>query len=226
MEDQLWEEIVRRGIPIDFTKAALVVIDMQYLFASRDHGLFARLRAEGHAEGSEYALERIENSLTPNIARLAQSCRAVDVPVIYARCVSLRGDGSDQTIRHRTLGLVCTLDSLEAQMLKELEPQPGDIVLNKTGSSVFNSTNLEHILRNMGLNTIILTGIWTNSCVEGAARDAGDLDFGVVLVDDACAAVTPELHRAALAYLGNNFATVTTTDNVLKALEAGATSPA
>ena len=110
--------------------------------------------------------------------------------MIHTRCVSLRGDGSDQTWRHRSFGLVCTLDSKDAQFLDEVAPQDGDIVLNKTGSSVFNSTNAEHLLRNMGITTLVVSGIFTNSCVEGTTRDAGDLDFRVLLAEDACAAMS------------------------------------
>ena len=91
-------------------------------------------------------------------------------------------------------------------------------MLNKTGSSVFNSTNAEHLLRNMGITTLLMTGIFTNSCVEGATRDAGDLDFRVVLVEDACAAMSPIGHKNALDYLDGNFCHVRSTGETLESL--------
>ena len=97
----------------------------------------------------------------------------------------------------------------------------GDILLTKSGSSVFNSTNLEHILRNMGMTTIVVSGIWTNSCVEGATRDAGDLDFRVALAEDACTAMSPRGHANALEYLDKNFCHVWSTDEILERLTTG-----
>ena len=138
--------------------------------------------------------------------------------MIHTRCVSLRGDGSDQTWRHRSFGLVCTLDSKDAQFLDEVAPQEGDIVLNKTGSSVFNSTNVEHLLHNMGITTLVVSGIFTNSCVEGTTRDAGDRDFRVLLAEDGCAAMSAVGHRNALDYLDANFCHVKSTEEILALL--------
>ena len=157
----------------------------------------------------------MEETVVPNVARLADAFRSLGAPVIHTRCVSLRGDGSDQTWRHRSFGLVCTLDSKDAEFLDEVAPQEGDIVLNKTGSSVFNSTNAEHLLRNMGITTIVVSGIFTNSCVEGTTRDAGDLDFRVLIAEDACAAMSPIGHRNALDYLDANFCHVRSTEEIL-----------
>ena len=102
--------------------------------------------------------------------------------------------------------------------LDEVAPQEGDIVLNKTGSSVFNSTNVEHLLRNMGITTLVVSGIFTNSCVEGTTRDAGDLDFRVLIAEDACAAMSPSGHRNALDYLDANFCHVRSTEEILTLL--------
>lgn len=201
--------------PVEIDRTALVVIDMTYQQASRQHGICKRIRDDGYGEDLEYYLSRIEQTVVPSIARLVGTFRRQGAPVIYTRCVSLVGDGSDQTWRHRSFGLVCGLDSKDAEILAELAPEPGDIVLNKTGSSVFNSTNVEHLLRNMGRTTIVVTGIFTNSCVEGTTRDAGDLDFRVILAEDACAAMSPIGHRNALEYLDKNFCHVKSTAEVL-----------
>ncbi len=157
----------------------------------------------------------------PSVQRLSEAFRTAGRPIIYARCATLRGDGSDQTARHRAQGLAFPVWSDHAQIIAELEPQQGDIVLTKTGSGCFTSTNLDHLLRNMGVRTVVLTGMWTNSCVETTARDAGDLDYQVVIVEDACVAMTPQNHEWALLYLGNNFAEVQTASEVAAAV-AGA----
>lgn len=203
---------------LDYSATALVVIDLVYQQASRNHGMFKRLADAGLSEDARYAIDRIEDTVVPNTRRLIDAFHANSAPVIFTRCVSLRGDGSDQTRRHQAFGLVCPIDSHDAQVLDELSPEPGDMMLNKTGSSLFNSTNGEHLLRNMGIRTLVLTGIWTNSCVEGTSRDAGDRDFDVALAEDACGAMSPRGHRTALEYLDKNFCHVWSTDEVLARL--------
>jgi len=211
-----WHSVVRLPeFPLEPRRSALVVIDLTYQQASREHGICKRIADDGFGDDLDYYLTRMEQSVVPNVARLADAFRSVGSPVIHTRCVSLRGDGSDQTWRHRSFGLVCTLDSKDAQFLDEVAPQEGDIVLNKTGSSVFNSTNVEHLLRNMGITTIVVSGIFTNSCVEGTTRDAGDRDFRVLLAEDACAAMSAVGHRNALDYLDANFCHVKPTEEIL-----------
>jgi nicotinamidase-related amidase len=216
-----WHSVVRLPeFPVEARSTALVVIDLTLQQASRHHGICRRIREDGLGDDLEYYLTRMEGTVVPNVARLADTFRQLGAPVVYTRCVSLRGDGSDQTWRHRSFGLVCSLDSEDAQILDEVAPQPGDILLDKTGSSVFNSTNAEHLLRNMGITTLVLTGIFTNSCVEGTTRDAGDLDFRVLIAEDACAAMSAVGHDNALAYLDANFCHVRSTEQILALLGA------
>ena len=74
----------------------------------------------------------------------------------------------------------------------------------------------------MGITTLVVTGIFTNSCVEGTTRDAGDLDFRVLIAEDACAAMSPAGHRNAIEYLDANFCHVRSTDEILALLGSGA----
>lgn len=218
--DAAWNAIIR--VPesqFNYSNSALVIIDLQYMTASREYGAFKKLKNLGHQDGAEYTISRIENTVVPNVNRIAGVMRAKGRPVIYVRCGSLKGDGSDQTRRHREQGLIAALDMPETQILREIAPAKGDIVLTKTGSGCFTSTNLDHMLRNMGVKDIILTGIWTNSCVETTARHGGDLDYRQVIVSDCCAAMTDNLHNHALTYLDKNFADVRTTAEVLSSLE-------
>jgi nicotinamidase-related amidase len=207
--------------PLVWGKTALLVIDLSYQQISREHGSFyRRLREAGLADDAEYAYSRIEQVLLPNVQRLIAGFRAHAAPIIYTTCASLRGDGSDQTWRHRSFGLICKADSKDAQIVDEVAPEDGDILLVKSGSGVFNSTNLEHLLRNMGITTLIMTGVWTNSCVEGATRDAGDRDFRVVLAEDCCSAMSVRGERAAIEYLDKNFCHVKSTSEILERLAA------
>lgn len=224
-EAKAWEHIIRVSEPrLDFARAALVVIDLQNSFANRQCGLWPRLERDGFSAEGEYAISRLEQTVIPNVARIADRFRAVGSPVVFFRSASVRGDGSDQTVRHRGQGLIVAASSYEAQIVDEMGVRDGDIVLTKTGSGCFTSTNLDHLLRNMRVETVVLTGMWTNSCVETTARHAGDLDYNVVLVEDACVAMTPENHEWALRYLGNNFAVVRSTDQVLDAMPSAVAS--
>ena len=221
LESKAWETIIRvPEVGFNYDGAALLIIDLQYGFASRSHGVFKRLTEQGIGESAEYAIRRIEKLVVPNVARLAGALREQGRPVFYFRCASIRGDGSDQTRRHRAQGLVCRVDSKEAQILDEIAPEDGDIVLTKTGSGCFTSTNLDHTLGNMGVESLIVVGMWTNSCVETTGRHAGDLDYDVVVIEDACVAMTRENHRNSLDYLDRNFCMVRSTDEVLGAVRA------
>jgi nicotinamidase-related amidase len=218
-EEKAWDAVIRVPEPeLDYSRSALVVIDLQNSFARRDRGVFARLAAEGLGEEAEYAISRIEQVVVPRVSELIDAFHARGAPVIFARSASVRGDGSDQTARHRAQGLIWPEWSEDAQVLAELDVRPGDIVLTKTGSGCFTSTNLDHVLRNMGVTNVVLTGMWTNSCVETTARHAGDLGYDVVLVEDACVAMSPENHAWALRYLGDNFALVRSAAEVFAAI--------
>lgn len=218
-----WHSFVKLPeFPVDPAKTALIVIDMTLQQASRHHGVCRRIAENGFAADLAYFVDRIEEIVVPNIRRLIDGFHAKRAPIVFTRCVSLRGDGSDQTWRHRSFGLACTIDSEDAQILPELTPVAGDIVLNKTGSSLFNSTTAEHLFRNMGIETLVMTGIFTNSCVEGATRDAGDRDFKVLLAEDSCAAMSRIGHQNALDYLDANFCHVRSTAEVLAIMDGKA----
>ena len=99
-----------------------------------------------------------------------------------------------------------------------------DVVFSKVSSSPFNSTAIDRFLRNLEIDTLLLCGVVTNGCVEGTVRDASDLGYQVVMIEDACAAVTPALHQAAITNLEDAFCNVRCTDDVLAELNGLAAS--
>lgn len=212
---------------VNHEECALVIIDMTKQQASRDYGVCKHLIEEGYEEDLTDYLDRIDNIVVPALNRLIDCFRRVGAPITYTRCASLRGDGSDQTARHRSFpGIVAAEDSEDVEFLPELTaPERGDLVLTKTGSSVFNGTNWEHLLRNMGVKTIVVSGIFTNSCVEGTLRDGGDLGFNALMPEDACAAMSPQGHANAIGYLDANFCHVKSTDEIIRLVE-GVREPA
>src|SRR3989442_750605 len=95
-------------------------------------------------------------------------------------------------------------------------------VLDQPGSIVFNGTHFEHLLRNLGVSCLVVAGIFTNSCVEGTIRDAGDRDFRVLMAEDACAAMSQVGHDNAIGDLDKNFCHVKPVDEIVAELEASA----
>jgi nicotinamidase-related amidase len=80
-----------------------------------------------------------------------------------------------------------------------LAPRHDEIVLPKTSSSVFNSTNLDYLLRNIGIEDVFVTGFLTGQCIDHAVKDGADRGYYMTCVHDACGAETSALHEAALA---------------------------
>ena len=198
--------------------SALLVVDMQYLDAHKDYGIFLNARKKGVREAMNYYRDRL-GLIVPNIARLQRAFRRKRMEVIQTKIASLTLDGRERSRGHRDKGIFAPKGSKDAEILKELRPMENEIVLPKTASGVFNSTAIDQILRNLGVENLVVTGVVTNNCVENAVRDACDRGFAVILVEDGCAAVTEELHLAALRAMRDHFAKIKTTTEVIKMLQ-------
>jgi nicotinamidase-related amidase len=199
--------------------SALLVVDMQYLDAHKDYGIFLNARKKGVREAMNYYRDRLE-LIVPNIARLQKAFRRKRMEVIQTKIASLTLDGRERSKGHRDKGIFAPKGSKDAEILKELRPMENEIVLPKTASGVFNSTAIDQILRNLGVENLVVTGVVTNNCVENAVRDACDRGFAVILVEDGCAAVSEELHLASLRAMRDHFAKIKTTAEVIKMLQA------
>lgn len=222
-------DVVGGGLPdsqVTATSTALMIVDVQYVDAHRDYGIGAAGKAHGRAGEMEYYFSRLETTTIPNIRRLLDACRDAGIPVVHVRVMNLSGDSADTSWRYKMMGIFVPPGSKDADFIEELEPLPGEVVLNKTTSNVFLSTNADFVLRNMGVDTLIMTGVVTNNCVESSTRGAGDLGYRVLLVGDACAAWTQEGHDYCLRHLDRNFALVKTTEQVLAEIAAVAPQPA
>jgi len=200
---------------------ALLCIDMQYLDASRGVGVFASVEASGvPPEAQEYYFDRLKYTVLPNVRRLQEAFRLRKLEIIHTRIQSLTMDGRDRSPGHKRLGLHAAPGSREAEFLEEVAPQDNEIVINKTASGVFNSTNIAYILRNLEVTGLFVTGVYSNECVSTAIRDACDLGFYVTLISDGCATVTPELQRATMITMKDRYARVLNTEEAIRELHA------
>ena len=195
---------------------AILVIDVQYFDAHPDTGLGIRAKELGGMEFIGYYWDRIERIMLPNIQRILATARRKGMEIVHVRVASNTKDGRDSSLRFKSWGSETPIDSKDAQFL----PEGDEIVINKTTESVFNSTNIDRLLRNMGISNVIVVGVVTNGCVEGAVRGASERDYGTILVEDAAAALAPQLHEMAIVSMGHKDAAIKSTDEVVRALEA------
>lgn len=184
---------------LDRRSVALVVVDMQYASGSRSDGLGALLRAKGLEDRGTYRFDRIEQVVTPTIQRLLVAFRREKMPVIYLTVGSELPDFGDMLpgMRRFAEAIGNTEGTKEHRILDELAPMPGEAVVNKTTMSAFHSSGFERLVQAMGRTQLCFTGISTNSCVEGTARDAADRGFQCVIVEDGCGAASAALHEAS-----------------------------
>jgi ureidoacrylate peracid hydrolase len=138
--------------------------------------------------------------------------------VVFTRIRSITADGRDRSLAHKELGHMMPPGSRDSEILDQLAPAGDEMVFDKTTGSVFNSTNIHYVLQNIGIRNLVMVGVMTGGCVESAARDAKDLGYRVLVVDDACATWTLEMHRFALRVMSEVFAKIKTTDEILAAL--------
>lgn len=195
---------------------ALLCVDMQYLDAAPGFGVFADAASSGvPLQSQRYYFNRLDNLVLPNVKRLQDTFRAHRLEVIHTRIQSLTRDGRDRGPGHKRLGLHAPPGSKEAEFLERIAPLGDEIVINKTASGVFTSTNIEYILRNLGITGLVIAGVYSNECVSTAVRDACDLGFYVTLVSDATATVTPELQQATITTMKDRYARVMTTQEII-----------
>ena len=149
-------------------------------------------------------LKRMQETVIPRTAKLQNSFRQHGMDVLHARIACLLEDGKDRSLSQKKPGwnyLLLPKDREDAQIVAELAPREGEIVVTKTTDSALTGTNLRLVLHNMGIKNVVLTGIFTDQCISSTVRSLADESFNVILVEDCCAAGTDELHRKELEIL-------------------------
>ncbi len=188
-------------LAIDPGSTALVLIDLQKGITR--HSTAPRPSAE----------------VIANAAKLAARCRELGSTIVLVR-VSFAADGSDRLKMPVDAPSPAMRPAADwAEIVAELGPQPGDLIVTKRQWGAFYGTDLELHLRRRGIRTILLGGISTNFGVESTARDAFERAFALVFVEDAMAALSAEGHAFATTTIFPRLGLVRSTSDVLKALE-------
>ena len=171
-------------------RTALLLIDLQ-------NGEYNEQLVKAEPQNA-YFWNRLGKTVIPNGQKLLAACRGAGVEVLFTTVECYTLDGRDRSLDYKVSGIFFAKGSWEAQVFDELKPLPNEIVIPKMSSSVFVSTNIAYVLRNLGIEYLMVMGLLTDQCVESAVRDACDLGFLVTLIDDACATKSQERHDATL----------------------------
>lgn len=196
---------------VDVRHTAVVVVDMQNDFC-KPEGAFGQL-------GIDLGMYP---PMIPRLARLIAAARVASVPILYIKMTlfpdrrsespaQLRFNMRLHLLSHPTgKPLVYTVEGTPGQeIVPELAPEAGDLIVQKYRSSGFWGTNLDMLLRSNKIETVIMTGCTTEGCVESTARDALFNDYYVVLPEDCVASDDPRQHEASLFLMGHRFDVVT-----------------
>lgn len=208
-------------IDIDPAKTALLIVDMQHVFVTRP--VYADT-PEAQAEKArwEQFYRAIDETVLPNNIRLLEYFRKRGLDVFFAKIQGRRKDGRDRSLDQKATGyneLLLPPGDPSAGILPQLSPKEDEIVVVKTTDSALTGTNLRLTLYNMGIDTVVVTGVLTDQCVSGTVRSLADESFKVWLIEDACRAATEEIQKNELTILNNIYCHVITTDECIEAMD-------
>ncbi|WP_193726044.1 cysteine hydrolase family protein [Pseudomethylobacillus aquaticus] len=211
-------------MPIDFATTALLIIDMQ-----RD---FLEPGGFGASLGNDVSL------LHPSIApcqRLLQAARAAGMFVLHTR-EGHRPDLSDAPPAklerghpilnigsQGAMGRILICGEPGQDIIPALYPQTGEPVIDKPGKGAFFATDLQCILQNRGIRSLIVCGVTTEVCVHTTVREANDRGYRCIVPGDCCASYFPEFHDVALRMIkaqGGIFGWVSDSERIIAALSA------
>ena len=176
-----------RDRAIDPASTALLLVDVQNAVYNDKQ---AAIRPEFDAVARETVL--------PNLVELVKASRAAGIEVIYTVIENLTKDGRDRSLDYKLSNISIAKGSWEAKVVDAVAPAEDELVIPKTSSSLFNSTNIDYLLRNIGIEELVVTGFLTDQCIDHTVKDAADRGYYPTLIRDACMANTRERHEAAL----------------------------
>ncbi len=219
-----WTAPVEIEVPLERT--ALIVVDMQRWCAHPESTMAAITRQRLGAGAGDYYFQRVASLVVPNIRRLLTFFRDHNLPILYLTIGKETPDGRDLNRLWRQRDQEWArrggvpeyfpqVGTSEHAILPDVAPHPGEPLINKTTAGAFNSSSFQAVLEERGIEALYFAGVVTNGCVGTTLRDASDRGYPSVLVEDACAAFSAEMHQAALLVLGAPMAKILRTEDVL-----------
>jgi gluconolactonase len=199
---------------IDPKRSALIIQDLQNDVIA-EGGAFADSGAPAHAQSQ---------NVVENVKGLAQAARDAGMPVIHVHYIVEPGAPGLKLNAPLFQGVkeadALVRGSWGAAPVEGLEPQPGDLVVEKTRMNGFYNTILDNLLRGFGTETLVITGAWTNMSIEHTARHGADAGYEIVVVSDGTSTVSDEWQNAGLSYALTNVGRSETAQEVARQLRA------
>ena len=182
-------------------ETALLVIDVQNTYLERsDRATLSREEQRRYDAWTPFH-ERMHKTVIPRTAALLKLARANGIECLFARIACHTADGRDRSLSQKMPGwnnLLLPKNGKPSQLVDALQPVGDEITVTKSTDSALTGTNLRLILHNLGVKQVICCGIFTDQCISSTVRSLADESYGVVVVEDCCAAATDELHRKEL----------------------------
>ncbi|CAN5124542.1 hypothetical protein BH20ACT13_BH20ACT13_04040 [soil metagenome] len=201
-------------LTLDPKTTAMIIQDLQNDVIS-EGGAFAGDGGYDHAKSQ---------NVVENVARLAAAARSVGVPVIHVHYVVDPGAPGTK-LNAGLYRAVKESDALVrgtwgAAAAPGVEPQEGDLVVEKMRTSAFYNTRLMTLLQGFGTETVIVTGAWTHISIEHTARYGADAGYRMIVINDACSSINDEWHNAGLNYALTAIGEVASLEQAIEALGA------
>ncbi|MEA2089955.1 MAG: cysteine hydrolase [Thermoproteota archaeon] len=181
-------------------KTALLLIDMQKIV--KTEVLFKEAVEAGLPEDEVRQVlknydTRIKRALA-NAQKLLTVCREKSFDIVHVKLEAPTEDPRHTAKINRKVGLIIPSGSMESEFFEEVRPIKGELVFTKTNGGAFTGTNVDFVLRNMGITSLIVCGFITDQCVLATVIQAADIGYDIILVDDGCTAFTREAHEAVI----------------------------
>ena len=200
------------ALKLNAKRCALIILDLQN-DVMIEGGAFAETGSPGHAK---------EQNVVANVKKLAAACRKKGVPVIHVWYIVEPGAPGLKLNAPLFQGVkdakAVVRGTWGAAPADGLEAKKGDFVVEKMRMSAWQGTRLENLLQGLGVDTIIITGAWTNMSIEHTSRTGADMGYVMVVPEDGCSTMNADWHNASINYALQNVSTVTNCAAVLKAL--------
>jgi biuret amidohydrolase len=208
------------------TDTALLIIDMQ-VYQAGEGGNLPRYFGVVNGPDAEEGAVRRGKELIPVIGRLLSAFRNAGACVVFTAFASLTEDGSDLVPYVRLWNKKCreklgfpaivSVRDPGYVIMPAITPLPNEPVIGKTAQGAFNSSIIDHVLRQSGINTIVATGMYTNHCVISTCIGAADAGYRVIVPEDAVGSWNQVIHAQALAVM-RSWIIRTTSDRIINEL--------
>jgi gluconolactonase len=206
----------QESLQLDPKRAVLIIQDLQN-DVMIDGGAFADSGAPEHAK---------EQNVVENVRNLADACRRAGIPVLHVHYIveeSAPGLKLNAPLFEGVKdGNALVRGTWGAAPAEGLEPQKGDLIVEKMRMNAWEGTRLESLLKGLERDTIIVTGAWTNMSVEHTARTGADKGYYMIVPEDGCSTMNADWHNASINFALQNVSTVTNCAAVMEALGATA----